>query len=131
MDMVITFTGGKRVDASYKGFTIKTDQPESYGGNGSAPAPFDLFLASIGTCAGFYVLEFCQERNIPTENIHLIQRTERNSETKMISKIMIDIHLPSDFPERYINAVKQTATLCAVKRHISNAPEFDITINMG
>ncbi len=130
MDMVITFTGGKRVDASYKGFTIKTDQSEFHGGDGSAPAPFDLFLASIGTCAGIFVLEFCQKRNIPTENIHLIQRTERNSKKKMISKIAIDIHLPSDFPEKYFNAIKQSVNLCSVKRHIIYAPEFDITINM-
>ena len=81
MAMIITFPGGKRVDAQYKGFTIQTDQPESAGGGGSAPAPFDLFLASIGTCAGIYVLAFCQERGIPADGTQLTMETERDPDS--------------------------------------------------
>ncbi|MCK5331318.1 MAG: osmotically inducible protein OsmC, partial [Candidatus Marinimicrobia bacterium] len=62
MDMKITFPGGKKINAEYNGQIIKTDQAVASGGNGSAPEPFDLFLASIGTCAGIYVLGFCQQR---------------------------------------------------------------------
>ena len=126
MDMRISFPGGKKVDAEYKGFTIRTDQSVMSGGDGSAPAPFDLFLASIGTCAGVYILRFCQERNIPTRNINLLLKTQRDSESKRIKKISIDINLPQDFPEKYENAVRQTADLCAVKKHIIKAPEFEI-----
>ena len=71
MEMKISFSGGKKVDADYKGFTIKTDQPKHEGGTGSTPEPFSLFIASIGTCIGSYVLSFCQKRNIPTDNINL------------------------------------------------------------
>lgn len=126
MDMEITFPGGKKVNAIYKGFTIKTDQPEHSGGQGLAPAPFDLFLASIGTCAGIYVLSFCQARNIPVEGVRLIQRTQRNSETRMIDKITIEIQLPPGFPEKYGEALVKSAEFCAVKKHIHNPPAFDI-----
>ncbi|HUT65348.1 MAG TPA: OsmC family protein [Spirochaetota bacterium] len=126
MDMQITLPGGKRVDAQYKGFDIKTDQPAAAGGEGSAPSPFDLFLASLGTCAGFYVLSFCQERNIPTDDIHLVMRTERDPQKKMIGRVTIDIILPEEFPEKYLSAVRQSAGLCTVKRNIQNPPEFDI-----
>lgn len=126
MDMEIVFPGGKRVDAIYKGFTIKTDQPRHAGGDGSAPAPFDLFLSSIGTCAGIYILVFCQKRNIPTEKIKLILRTEKNRETGMIDKITIEIQLPPDFPERYKEAVIRSAGLCSVKKHMEKPPIFDV-----
>jgi len=127
MDMEMTFPGGKRVDASYKGFVIKTDQPEHSGGGGAHPAPFDLFLASLGTCAGIYVLLFCQERNLPTDGLKLIQRTERDAQSKMISRVSIEIRLPADFPDKYKNAVVKAAELCAVKKHLGRPPSFDIS----
>ena len=126
MDMEIVFPERKRVDATYKDFTIKTDQPEHNGGDSSAPTPFDLFLASIGTCAGIYILSFCQTRNIPTQGLKLVQRTQRNSETRMIDKIIIEIQLPSQFPEKYRESVIKSAQLCAVKKHLYNPPAFDI-----
>jgi len=126
MDMNISFPVGKKVEASYKGFSIMTDQPVKAGGDGSAPSPFDLFLISLGTCAGIYVLSFCQQRNIPTENIKLLMKTIRNSEKGMIDKIIIDILLPSDFPEKYTGAVKSAADMCTIKKHILNPPIFEI-----
>lgn len=126
MDMQITFPGGKRVDAQYKGFDIKTDQSAAGGGEGSAPSPFDLFLASLGTCAGIYVLSFCQERNISTDDIHLVMRTERDPQKKMIGRVTIEIILPEEFPKKYLSAVRQAAGLCTVKRLIQDPPEFDI-----
>ena len=131
MDMVVTFPGGKRVEAQYKGFTIKTDQPVAGGGEGSAPTPFDLFVSSIGTCAGIFVLSFLQERNIPCEDANLVLKTQRNPETHMISKIIIDINLNDNFPEKYKNAVKSAADLCSVKKHLMNAPAFDINVNIS
>ncbi|MBE0478822.1 OsmC family protein [Candidatus Aerophobetes bacterium] len=127
--MEIGFPGEKRVDARYKGFTIKTDQPAHSGGAGSHPAPFDLFLASIGTCAGIYVLSFCQQRKIPAENVKLIMRTERNKETHMIEKIAIEILLPPEFPEKYKDAVVRAAEGCTVKKHLLKPPLFEIYTN--
>jgi ribosomal protein S12 methylthiotransferase accessory factor len=131
MDMEIVFPGGKKVDALYKGFRIKTDQPKFSGGDGSAPAPFDLFLASIGTCAGIYVLAFCRRRNISTEGLKLILRTVRNEETELISRIIMEIQLPSGFPEKYEKAVTKFVELCAVKKHLENPPLFDIYTKKG
>lgn len=125
-DMKITFPGGKRVDAFYKGFHIETDQPVYQGGEGSAPAPFDLFLVSIGTCSGIYVLSFCQNRNIATEGLMLTMRSERNPETKRIERIFVDIHLPAGFPEKYTNAVIKSVNGCAVKIHMQHAPVFEV-----
>ena len=129
MQMEIKFPGGKRVDALYKGFEIKTDQSQTSGGNGSAPAPFDLFMASIATCAGIYVLSFCQERSIPTENLRLLMNIEKNHNSKMIGKIKIDIVLPPEFPEKYKTAVIKSAELCAVVRHMQNPPEVEVVIS--
>lgn len=124
MDMLIDFPGGSRVDAHYGAFTVHTDQPE--GGAASAPTPFDLFLASLGTCAGFYVLSFCRSRNIPMTNIRLRQRDQVDPETHMLSHITIEIELPPDFPERYKSAVIRAAEQCKVKKHIEQPPKFEI-----
>ncbi|HUV36701.1 MAG TPA: OsmC family protein [Patescibacteria group bacterium] len=126
MDMIVSFPGNKKVDAEYKGFTIRTDQPVHAGGDNSAPAPFDFFLASIGTCSGIYVVIFCEKRNIPLDGIRIVQRMERNAETRMIEKIMLDIELPPDFPEKYRDALVKTVDLCTVKRHMFDPPEFEI-----
>ena len=124
--MEITFAGGKKVNASFKGHVHRTDQPVTAGGENSAPSPYELFLASIGTCAGIYVKSFCDQRNLPTEGIKLIQSLEMNPETKLPSKITIAIQIPADFPEKYKEALIQTAGLCAVKRTIANPPVFEI-----
>ena len=130
MEMIVTFPGGKRVNAQYKEFTIRTDQSIANNGEASAPAPFDLFLASLATCAGIYVLEFCQHRSIPTEHMRLIQKTERNGETKMIEKISIEIVVPPEFPAKYRDAIIRAAQLCSVKKHLVQPPEFSISVNM-
>jgi len=127
----VAFPGGKRVDATYKGFTIKTDQPVYAGGGGEAPAPFDLFLVSIATCAGIYVLSFCQNRGIPTEKASLAMRTEKSPETKMIETIFIDIDLPLEFPEKYRRAVLKAVDGCSVKAHIVNPPAIKIDATIG
>jgi ribosomal protein S12 methylthiotransferase accessory factor len=126
MDMEITFPGGKKVDALYKGFTIRTDQPKHEGGGSEYPTPFDLFLASMGTCAGIYVLSFCQERNLPISGLKLILRTVRDSQTRMISRVDIEIRLPAGFPDKYKNALISAAGLCAVKKHMNSPPSFNI-----
>ena len=132
MDMIVTFPGNKKVDAEYKGFTIRTDQPVHGGGDNTEPAPFDLFLASIGTCCGIYVVYFCEKRGIPLDNIRIVQRTERNREKRMIEKITIDIEVPPDFPEKYHAALVHSVDLCAVKRHMVDPPAFEIkTVEAG
>lgn len=131
-DMIITFSGGKKVDAEFGGFTIKTDQPARFGGDGTAPEPFTLFLASIGTCAGIFVLSFCQRREIPTEGIRLVQTHHYDETGHGIEKIDIAIEVPKDFPDKYREAVTNAANLCAVKQHIADPPEFKVrTVVVG
>jgi len=127
MDMVIDFPGGSRVDAHYGDFTIKTDQPVSGGGDGSAPTPFALFLSSLGTCAGIYVLGFCKQRGLSTEGIRIIQRVVPNPfKPGMVGKVQFEILVPPDFPEKYYSALVRSAGQCAVKKHLENPPEFEI-----
>ncbi len=126
MNMEITFEGGKKVNASINGRLICTDQPITSGGENSAPSPYELFLASIGTCAGIYVKSFCDNRDLPTENIKLVQSIEYDPEAKLPSRISIDIQIPPDFPEKYRDALISVAELCAVKRTIAHPPVFEI-----
>jgi putative redox protein len=128
MDLIITFPGGRKVDAEYKGHTIHTDQPEPAGGENSAPTPFDYFLASIGACSGIYVVDFCQNRGISLEGIRIIQRMERDPEKKMISRITLDIEVPPGFPEKYRQSLIRVVDLCTVKKHMLDPPEFDIQV---
>lgn len=127
MDMMINFPGGARVDAQYGEFTIKTDQSIYGGGNSEAPTPFSLFLASMGTCAGIYVLNFCKQRGLPTDNIQILQRIHRSETSHMIENIDLIIQVPGSFPEKYRPSLIRSAQLCAVKKHLENPPRFTIT----
>ena len=126
MSMQITFPGGLVAEAHYKGFTIVTDQPVAEGGAGSAPTPFDLFLAALGTCAGLYALRFCQQRGIDTGGLFLKLATERDGGAGRVSTVRLTIGLPEDFPERYRGAILRAVDHCAVKRHILEPPSFEL-----
>jgi putative redox protein len=131
MDMQVRFPGNKRVYADYKGFTIETDQPTHGGGDNTAPAPFDLFIASIGTCAGIFMVDFMQRRGIPTENAGLTLRTERDPNAGLIGRIILDLHLPPEFPEKYKDAIVNVVELCTVKRHLHQPPQFEVNTHIG
>ena len=124
--MEITFDGGKVITAHINGHVIRTDQPLDNGGGNTAPAPFELFLASIGTCAGIYIKSFCDRRQIPTDGIRIIQTMEFDEVKKVPGLISLDIQLPAGFPEKYREAVVNAAELCLVKKTISNQPEFKV-----
>ncbi|MCX6256367.1 MAG: OsmC family protein [Bacteroidia bacterium] len=124
--MDVTFDGGKVITAHLHEHTIRTDQPVKEGGENSAPSPFELFLASIGTCAGIYVKSFCDQRKIATDNIKIVQTAEYNRETGLPTNIKIDIQVPADFPEKYKEAVINAADLCKVKKTIANPPKFEV-----
>lgn len=125
-EMQVFFEGKKRVVADLFGEVIATDQPLRAGGEGSAPAPFNLFLASIGTCAGIYVKGFCDSRGIPTDNIRILQGMDFDQRTGLMSKVRLDIKLPSDFPEKYKDAVIRAADQCKVKLTMLYPPEFEV-----
>jgi ribosomal protein S12 methylthiotransferase accessory factor len=126
-EILVNFPGGARVDAHFDGFTVQTDQPIQAGGEDSAPSPFSLFLASLATCAGIYVLGFCRQRNLPTEGIQILQRMEKDPVSGMVTRVDLDIQVPASFPEKYRPSLVRSAELCAVKKHIENPPQFNIT----
>jgi len=127
MEMDIYFPGGKRVYADYGAFTIETDQPALAGGDGSAPAPFDLFLASIGTCAGIFALGFMQQRGIDPEGSHITMRAHPDRERGLIGKVDLELQLPAEFPDKYRDAIVNAMNLCSVKKHLHQPPEFEVT----
>jgi ribosomal protein S12 methylthiotransferase accessory factor len=126
MEMVIDFPGGARVDAHFGPYTVQTDQPPAGGGEGSAPTPFAVFLSSIGTCAGIYVLGFCRQRGLPTEGIRIIQRMYSDPYSGMVGKVELEIQVPPSFPEKYRDSLTRAAELCAVKKHFEQPPSFHV-----
>jgi ribosomal protein S12 methylthiotransferase accessory factor len=127
MEMIIDFPGGSRVDAHFGSFTVATDQPPT----SSAPTPFAVFLSSIGTCAGIYVLGFCRQRGLATEGIKILQRINSNPMNGMVEKIDLEIQVPPEFPQKYYESLVRSAELCAVKKHLENPPKFEVTTKVA
>jgi ribosomal protein S12 methylthiotransferase accessory factor len=127
MEMIIDFPGGARVDANFGPYTVKTDQPPMGGGQGSAPTPFAVFLSSMGTCAGIYVLGFCKQRGLPTDGIRIVQRVLGDPiRHGMVGTVQMEIQVPAEFPEKYYDALVRSAEQCAVKKHFEFPPSFEI-----
>jgi len=123
MDLRITFPGGKKVDAELRGRTIATDQSPEHGGDDSAPEPFALFAASLGTCAGLYALSFCRARGLSTEGLAIRQHL-RFDQNRRLTAVELDVELPPGFPEKYREPLIRAADGCAVKRAIQAQPEI-------
>lgn len=126
----VGFAGNKRVTAEFLGFRVHSDQPTKAGGDGSAPSPFDLFFASLATCAGYFVLEFCTSRGIPLDGVRLTQGFERDAATRRVTAVHLDITVPDGFPEKYRNAVAQAAASCTVKKLLEHPPAMDIRVRV-
>ena len=125
-ELIVTFPGGRRVDAELGGHVVRTDQPRTNGGEDSAPSPLNLFLAAIGTCAGLYVSAFCQRRDLPTDGVRVRQRNHFDPETGVLARVELDIEVPPSFPEKYRDALVRAADGCAVKKAVQTAPLFDV-----
>ncbi len=108
------------MDARFGSYVVRTDQPPQDGGEGSAPTPFSLFLASIGTCAGIYSLGFCRQRGLKTEGLRIVPGEGHGGNSRL------KIELPHDFPEKYKSAIIHAVELCAVKKHLQQPPRFEI-----
>jgi putative redox protein len=131
MELTIDFPGGARVDAHFGPYTVTTDQPPAGGGEGSAPTPFAVFLSSIGTCAGIYVLGFCKQRGLPTDGIRIIERVHSSPTSGMVEKIDLEIQVPPSFPQKYYDSLVRSAELCAVKKHLEHPPSFEVTTKVA
>jgi len=122
-EMTVDFPGGKKVTAHYDGFDIATDQCVDSGGEGTAPEPYDLFLASLATCAGYYVMKFCDGRSIPTDGVSIHQSWESDDQKKLVG-ITIRIQVPPEFPDKYRKALVRAANTCAVKKTLAEPPQI-------
>ena len=128
MNIAVSFPGGVAVNAKVGGHVVRTDQPAPHGG-GTTASPFDLFLASIATCMGFYALRFCQEREIATEGLGLSLETVRDEAKKRVATIRVALTLPSGFPEKYGDAIRRAVDQCAVKKHMVEPPAFELSVS--
>ncbi len=124
----IEFAGGKRINARIGEFLIQTDQPIKYGGEAGAPAPFDLFLSSLATCAGIYAWNFCETRQLSTEGLALEMVCIDDPQRKMIGEVRFRLTLPDGFPEKYRQGIVRSMEQCAVKRHMQQSPEFSFEV---
>ena len=126
-EIIVTLPGARRVDAQVGKHVVRTDQPLHNGGEDTAPSPFQLFLASMGTCAGIFVQGFCAKRSLPTEGIRIVQRAEVDAETGALTVVDLRIEVPPTFPEKYLPALVRVADQCSVKRSIQAQPRFEVT----
>ncbi len=127
MMITVSFPGGVGVDATIGRHTLRTDQPPPVGDD-TAPSPFDVFLASMATCMGFYALRFCQERKIGTEGLSLSLDPIRSEDGKRVAIARVTLSLPKGFPEKYREAILRSVDHCSVKRHVLEPPRFEISI---
>ncbi len=124
-ELLVTLPGGRRVDARVGDHVVRTDQPRDNGGEDTAPSPFQLFLAALGTCAGIFVQGFCAKRGLPTEGIRIVERA-RYAEDGTLAEVDLDIQVPPSFPEKYREALVRVADQCSVKRAIQAQPRFAV-----
>ncbi len=130
MIIEVSFEGKKGVNAKVGDYIVKTDQPVNSGGNSDAPSPFELFLASLATCAGIYIKSFCDNRNLPTENIKIFQKAEYDESTQLAAKLSLEIIVPESFPEKYRDALAEVAGKCKVKKQVMSPPEFNTFVTV-
>ena len=128
MNRIITvkFTGKKKVDVEIGKTIVKTDQSLKNGGEGSAPEPFQHFLASIAACTAVYAMEFCSARDIPMEGMEFRMICDLDLKLKRYTSVTLELTLPKGFPEKFRAAITRSMDLCSVKRHIVNPPDFEI-----
>lgn len=128
MEIRVALRGQKKISGHFDGFEVMTDQPLKSGGEGSAPSPFDLFLASIATCAGFFVQSYCQTRQLPTDGIEILQNLTRDEQTRMVTQISLRVIVPASFPTEHHEGIIAAINACSVKKHLLHPPAFAVTI---
>lgn len=127
-EIKVSFPGNLKVAAQIGDFIIPTDQPEKSGGDGSAPTPFNLFAASIATCAGYFALKFCRTREIATDGMQLALDYDWDAEKKRYARMAIKLTLPDNFPAKYHTPLLRALDQCLVMEHIRNPPDFETSI---
>jgi len=126
MEIKVNFLDKLRLEAKFDDFTVIADQPIRYKGDGSAPGPFDYFLASSALCAAYFVKLYCDTRNIPTENIRLSQNNIVDPENRYAQTFKIQVELPSDISDKDRQGILRSIDRCTVKKVVQQGPAFVI-----
>lgn len=126
MEIKVNFLDNLRLEAKFDDFTVIADQPIRYKGDGSAPGPFDYFLASSALCAAYFVKLYCETRNIPTDNIRLSQNNIVDPENRYNQIFKIQVELPADISEKDRLGILRSIDRCTVKKVVQTGPEFVI-----
>jgi ribosomal protein S12 methylthiotransferase accessory factor len=126
MEIKVNFLDKLRLEAKFDDFTVIADQPIRYKGDGSAPGPFDYFLASSALCAAYFVKLYCDTRNIPTENIRLSQNNIVDPENRYQQIFKIQVELPADISDKDRQGILRSIDRCTVKKVVQAGPEFVI-----
>jgi len=128
MEIKVNFLDNLRLEAKFDDFTVIADQPIRYKGDGSAPGPFDYFLASSALCAAYFVKLYCQTRDIPTENIRLSQNNIVDPENRYNQIFKIQVELPEDISDKDRQGILRSIDRCTVKKVVQTGPEFVIEV---
>ncbi|RTR39201.1 OsmC domain/YcaO domain-containing protein [Shewanella canadensis] len=126
MEIKVNFLDNLRLEAKFDDFTVTADQPIRYKGDGSAPSPFDYFLASSALCAAYFIKVYCKARDIPTENIRLSQNNIVDPEDRYNQIFQIQVELPDDISEKDRVGILRSIERCTVKKVVQTGPEFKI-----
>lgn len=126
MEIKVNFLDNLRLEAKFDDFTVVTDQPIRYKGDGSAPSPFDYFLASSALCAAYFVKVYCKARDIPTDNIRLSQNNIVDPEDRYNQIFRIQVELPEDLSDKDRQGILRSIERCTVKKVVQTGPEFQI-----
>jgi ribosomal protein S12 methylthiotransferase accessory factor len=126
MEIKVNFLENLRLEAKFDDFTVVTDQPIRYKGDGSAPSPFDYFLASSALCAAYFVRVYCKARDIPTENIRLSQNNIVDPENRYNQIFRIEVELPENISDKDRQGILRSIDRCTVKKVVQTGPEFQI-----
>jgi len=128
MKIEVNLLEGQQLKASFGEHEIISDQSVTAGGKAEQPEPFDYFLASMPLCAAFYMRKFCQQRDISTDGLKVVQNENLSEDDHYKKKITLSVTLPDGFPKKYNKAILAAANTCTVKKVIQALPEFDISI---
>ena len=128
MKIEVDLLQGQKLQASFGEHSIVSDQSVQAGGDAEHPEPFDYFAASMPLCAAFFMRKFCEQREISTQGMRVIQETTNVGDDKFQKRFSLKVVLPDGFPEKYRKALLAAANSCTVKKVIQNVPEFEIEI---
>ena len=125
-ELIVSIPSGRRVDVAVGGHVVHTDQPLDNGGEDSAVSPFELFLASVGACAGIFVQGFCAKRGLPCDEIRIVERPAYDAQGTL-TQVELEVQLPASFPAKYRDALLRVIDQCSVKKAIAAQPAFRVS----